>query len=120
MRDHHDSCSSMDVCDLLLGSAGLSFCRAACNDDQDSFPMLLLLRGRGSSLSMALRSGRHSDMPRLRLRCRILFASSGVMTWLGELEYEMLLLRLPFWDLIVPGLVLHTEFFRLLGPEYMS
>lgn len=61
-------------------------------------------------------------MPRLRLRIRILRASSGVMmaACVGELEYETLLLRLLLRDLLVPGLVLHTEFFRLLGPEYMS
>lgn len=28
-HDRHDSCSSTDVCDLLFGSAGFSFCRAA-------------------------------------------------------------------------------------------
>lgn len=42
------------------------------------------------------------------------------MACVGELEYETLLLRLLLRDLFVPGLVLHTEFLRLLGPEYMS
>lgn len=115
---HVVSCSSsMEPCDLLLGSAGLSFCRAACSADQESFPKLLFRRGRGSSSSMARRSGKHSDIPRLRLRIMILRASSGVTNVVVVGEHETLLFRLLFSDLLAPGLVLQTEFFRLFGPE---